>query len=148
MTSNKNWASNIIAGAATVHEGLFLLLKRSSRESFLPNAWGIPACEVEPGEDPCEACLRELYEETGLHGQVVDLVGYANFVSRRAGTNLSNVQLNFLVKVDDCDVKLNLASHSDLRWISLDDVDSDLLDTFTRNIMISARRHYKEARVQ
>jgi len=62
--------------------------------------------------------------------------------------NLSNVQLNFLVRVDDRDVKLDGTSHSEARWISLDDLDSKLLDPFTRNIMIEARKHYGEVGVR
>jgi len=152
MTSERHWESNVIAGAATVHNGQFLLLRRSDRESFLPKVWGIPAGRVNPGEDPGEACLRELFEETGLQGNVLDLVGYASFVSRRGNVNLSNVQLNFLVLVDDRDVRLDRTSHSEAQWmISLDDRDSKLLDQFTRNIMIAVRRRFsseKESTLQ
>lgn len=59
-------------------------------------------------EDPGDACLRELHEETGLHGEIIELIGYSMFRSKRAGTDLSNVQLNFLVHVDDDNVKLKL----------------------------------------
>lgn len=72
MTKQTRWAFNILAGAATVHNGLFLLLRRRAKESFLPEAWGIPAGQLLPTEDPSEACLRELREETGLHGKVID----------------------------------------------------------------------------
>jgi 8-oxo-dGTP pyrophosphatase MutT (NUDIX family) len=145
MTREKQWEFNVLAGAATVHDGLFLLLRRSGRESFLRNAWGIPAGTVHQDEDPREACQRELLEETGLAGNVVDLVSYSTFASKRRAIELSNLQLNFLVRVDDCEVKLNPASHSEFRWISLDAEDNDLVDSFTRSIMISARQYYKEA---
>jgi len=148
MTLKKQWESNVLAGAATVHNGLFLLLKRSKRESFLPDTWGIPAGQVRRREDPRDACLRELLEETGLHGTVVDLVGYSTFASTRNGIELSNVQLNFLVSVEDRAVKLDPASHSDSRWISLDDTSSGLLDPFTRDIMFAVCGHYKETRLR
>ncbi len=41
--SGTRQAFNVLAGAATVHDGVFLLLKRSQLESFLPDTWGIPA---------------------------------------------------------------------------------------------------------
>lgn len=145
MIRKNQWESNILAGAATIHDGLFLLLKRSGRESFLPDIWGIPAGQLQQGEDPTAACVRELLEETGLRGKVVDLVGYSTFASKRNGIELSNVQLNFLVHVDDWDVKLNRASHSEARWISLEDTDNQFLDPFTKDIMMSARLHCKEA---
>lgn len=141
MNQQTRWAFNILAGAATVHNGLFLLIKRSAKESFLPDAWGIPAGQLLPAEDPSEACLRELREETGLHGKIIDLIGYSTFLSKRADTGLNNVHLNFLVHVDDRVVKLNQDSHSEARWISLDDTNSALVDAFTREIMSAARLH-------
>jgi len=144
MTLKKQWERNVLAGAATVHDGQFLLLKRSQRESFLPDTWGIPAGQVWRREDPSDACKRELREETGLQGTVVGLIGYSTFVSTRNSIELSNLQLNFLVKVKYHAVKLDPASHSDSRWIELDDTNNDLLDAFTRDIMLAAGEHYKE----
>lgn len=144
MTQETRWAFNVLAGAATVHNGSFLLLRRSGNESFLPDAWGIPAGQLLPAEDPGEACLRELREETGLHVKVVELIGYSTFLSKRADADLSNVQLNFLVHVDDRTVKLNYDSHSDACRISLDDTNSTLVDGFTREIMSAARQQLAE----
>jgi 8-oxo-dGTP diphosphatase len=144
VTRRKQQEPDVFAGAATVHDGLFLLLKRSSRELFLPNVWGIPAGQVKQGEDPRVACVRELTEETGLRGRILGQIGNSTFRSERNGIALSNVQLNFLVQAPECEVKLNHSSHSDSRWISLDDVDNELLDSFTRRIMILARQFYKK----
>jgi len=143
MTQETPRAFNVLVGAATVHDGSFLLLRRSARESFLPCAWGIPAGQVLYAEDPTDACLRELREETGLHGDIIELIGYSKFRSQRAGTDLSNVQLNFLVQVDDDNVKLNYDSHSDCCWISLEDTENELVDAFTREIMSSVPEHFK-----
>jgi ADP-ribose pyrophosphatase YjhB (NUDIX family) len=145
MTRQPHWEFNVLVGAATVHDGSFLLLRRSARESFLPQVWGIPAGQIHPAEDPRAACLRELHEETGLHGEILELIGYSTFVSKRAGADLSNIQLNFLVQVDEREVTLNKASHSASIWISLDDVESDLVDPFTRDIISSARVHHRES---
>jgi 8-oxo-dGTP pyrophosphatase MutT (NUDIX family) len=144
MTKSMPWAAaNILAGAATVHDGLFLILKRSGRESFLPDAWGIPAGRIEQDEDPQDACTRELYEESGLGGKVVELLGYSMFSSKRNGVRLSNLQLNFLVLADNREVRLDDRSHSEYRWISLDDVENYFLDSFTRQIIESARMYLK-----
>ncbi len=147
MIHGKRQQFNVLAGAATMCNDYFLLLQRSERESFLPNAWGIPAGQVRPGEDPEVACVRELEEETGLLGRVVNLVGYSTFESSRHDIELSNVQLNFLVNVHNWDVKLNPASHSAFRWIPLSDPGNELLDSFTRRIMALARSYCKNFRV-
>jgi 8-oxo-dGTP diphosphatase len=145
MTEKKPWDYNVLAGAATVHGESFLLLRRSRRESFLPDVWGIPAGQVRHREDPRTACARELLEETGLHGEVIDLVGYSTFESERDGIELSNVQLNFLVRVHDSEVILNQRSHSEAQWISVDDAANDKLDAFTKEILESVQVHYKES---
>lgn len=50
-----------------------LLIKRD-REPF-KDCWAIPGGFVELDEDTQTACLRELFEETGLRGEIVGLVG-------------------------------------------------------------------------
>lgn len=42
---------------------------------------GLPAGLVEYGEEPAEAALREIYEETGLEARIVDCLGWI-FVNR------------------------------------------------------------------
>ena len=135
---------NVLAGAATVCNGMFLLLRRSARESFLPNAWGIPAGQVNFNEDVADASLRELTEETGLEGEVASLIGYSSFRSERNSVQLANVQLNFLVLTRHNKVKLDLANHSAHSWISLDDIENPLLDSFTKSILAETRLCYKE----
>jgi 8-oxo-dGTP pyrophosphatase MutT (NUDIX family) len=142
----KKQEQKVLVGAATVCGEQFLLLKRSCRESFLPDIWGIPAGWVEFDEDPGAACARELAEETGLQGDIVCLIGYSTFGSRRDDVVLSNIQLNFLVQVSGYEsadelpaVQLDKSSHSAARWISLTEPENDLLDSFTKEIFTSTR---------
>ncbi len=144
MTNKSDWRFNVLSGAVTVRDGYFLILKRSNSETFLPNVWGIPAGHVERGEDPREACLRELREETGLHGRIIELTGYSYFTSRRGSTELNNLQLNFLVDVTNSDVRINKSSHSEYRWLPFGHADAELLDDFTRDIVDEARVCYKD----
>lgn len=41
--------------------------------------WGLPKGIVEKGEDPAQTALREVAEETGLEGEVVDKLGYIEY---------------------------------------------------------------------
>ena len=45
-----------------------ILLARRPHGSHLAGLWEFPGGKIEPGEEPAEAALRELREETGLTG--------------------------------------------------------------------------------
>jgi 8-oxo-dGTP pyrophosphatase MutT (NUDIX family) len=55
-------------------EGRFLLTRRSDN-----GQWCLPSGGLEPGESLEETCIREVFEETGLHVRIKRLVGiYSN----------------------------------------------------------------------
>jgi ADP-ribose pyrophosphatase YjhB (NUDIX family) len=58
------------AEAVIVREGKILLIKRSDN-----GLWAVPGGLVEVGETLAEAAQRELWEETGIRGQVTRLLG-------------------------------------------------------------------------
>ncbi|MFA6947894.1 MAG: NUDIX hydrolase, partial [Eubacteriales bacterium] len=49
----------------------FIYCKKRGRES-----WELPGGHIEPGESDAAAARRELYEETGLDGDMLRLCGY------------------------------------------------------------------------
>ena len=53
-----------------------VLLTRMSERTRIPGRWTLPGGGIDHGEDPREALVREVYEETGLHisaGVVADV---------------------------------------------------------------------------
>lgn len=60
--------TRLMAGAFVIKDGRFLLMKRSDTRTFYPGVWGAVGGHLEPPEinEPRAACLREIYEETGL----------------------------------------------------------------------------------
>lgn len=53
-----------IAAAIIVRDGRVLMVRRAVTEGSL--SWQFPAGQIEPGETPAEAAVRETAEETGL----------------------------------------------------------------------------------
>ena len=67
------WLNPALAADAAVRRGdSILLIKRK----FPPmqGAWALPGGFVERGENPINAAVRELLEETGMHGENPKLV--------------------------------------------------------------------------
>ncbi len=62
-----------IAAAIVVHEGRVLMVRRRVSEGQL--SWQFPAGEIEAGESPEEAAVRETAEETGLDVRAIKLLG-------------------------------------------------------------------------
>lgn len=67
------WLNPALAADAAVRRGdSILLIKRK----FPPmqGAWALPGGFVERGENPIDAAVRELLEETGMHGENPKLI--------------------------------------------------------------------------
>lgn len=62
-----------VAAAVIVHDGRFLLVQRTVSEGSL--SWQFPAGEVEDGETPEDAAVRETAEEAGLTVVVKERLG-------------------------------------------------------------------------
>ncbi|KIA64633.1 NUDIX hydrolase [Nocardia vulneris] len=91
-----------LAAYAVCLDGERLLLTRHIPSSGDPT-WTLPGGRVEHAEDPYDAVLRELAEETGCRGEVVRLLGVDSRVIpadvARAGVEHQNVGIFYGVRV-------------------------------------------------
>lgn len=103
-----------IAVAVTYHPGKdsFLLLKRGEDADVFPGRWDFPGGHLESDEEPREAVLRELKEETGMLGTVIR-AGESHVVDTEHGSYRLHP---FLVKVDEEEIELS-DEHVDSRWV-------------------------------
>ena len=53
------------SAAIVIQENKVLMIRAKNK-----NSWGVPSGGIEVGETPQQACLRELWEETGFKGRI------------------------------------------------------------------------------
>lgn len=97
-------------------KGKFLLLKRAKDRKVHPNKWDFPSGHID-NEEPRNAALRELREETGLKGTILR-TGKPFTVDAEGGRFKVHP---FLVKVEG---KPELSSeHVEYRWIEEEELE-------------------------
>ena len=74
-------------------KGEILLVKRGVKPGL--GKWALPSGFIEMDETPEKACLRELKEETGLNGNIVELFGV---YSQKSLTYQNVIIITFSVK--------------------------------------------------
>ncbi|MFI8367167.1 NUDIX hydrolase [Streptomyces sp. NPDC085466] len=74
--------------ALAVCEGRMLLTRLSGASPvFAPGLWHLPGGGVDPGEQPVEALVRELREETGLEAAGAELLDARSYAVTRDGVD-------------------------------------------------------------
>lgn len=75
MTSGPTPVTRVSAYAVCVEDGRLLLARIAPGYTVgFDGWWTLPGGGIEHGEDPRDAAVRELAEETGLIGEVVELL--------------------------------------------------------------------------
>jgi ADP-ribose pyrophosphatase YjhB (NUDIX family) len=99
MAHQEQKTPKIAVNALVFNEkGEVLLAKRTDN-----GLWCIPGGHVDLGETLVQACLRELFEETGFKGDVVKLVGIysdtQNSLHIQQGSEWHTIRVSFLCRV-------------------------------------------------
>jgi 8-oxo-dGTP diphosphatase len=82
------------AGAAVVHEGQLLLVRR--RGDPWRGRWDVPGGFCERGEHPIETAVRELAEETGIEIEVTGILGmWTDEYTDAAGTSKGTLNIYY-----------------------------------------------------
>ncbi|MFD5767410.1 NUDIX domain-containing protein [Streptomyces sp. NPDC127049] len=80
--------TRVSAYALAVREGRMLLTRLSDASPvFAPGLWHLPGGGVDPGEQPVEALVRELREETGLEASGAELLDARSYTAARGGVD-------------------------------------------------------------
>jgi 8-oxo-dGTP pyrophosphatase MutT (NUDIX family) len=93
------------------------LAARRTRRGDL--VWGLPKGEIEPGETPEDAALREVREETGLEARIEDDLGQIRYFYVWEGVRIRKAVHFFLMRATGGHVSLHDEEMEDVRWFPL-----------------------------
>ena len=88
--------------------------------------WALPKGNIDPGESPAETALREVREETGIEGRLVEKLGDVRYVyTRPGGLRIFKVVSFFLLRagrgrIGEIDESMRIEV-AEARWLPLED---------------------------
>ena len=88
--------------------------------------WALPKGNVDPGKTPAETAVREVLEETGVHGTLVEKLGDVTYTySRRGGVRVFKVVSFFLLRagrgrLGEIEERMRVEV-AETRWLPLDE---------------------------
>jgi 8-oxo-dGTP pyrophosphatase MutT (NUDIX family) len=123
-------------------DGTILLLQRTQEKSE-PLKWGVPAGKLEPKEEPHQAALRELFEETGISVKSPSQIRQLGSLYMRK-PNIDYILHIFKVDVDLLvEVKIS-GEHQTFKWTTPQDRDAMELVTGAREALAFYHKKSRE----
>lgn len=117
-----------IAAYAVIVDGDRILLAHWNEHGR--DGWTLPGGGVEGIEHPAEAVVREVFEETGFHAQVDELIGVDTMIvpaeQRHTGTSpLYALRIIYRASLIGGELRHEQGGSSDeARWVNIDEVST------------------------
>jgi len=106
--------------------------------------WALPKGNIDPGETPAETAVREVWEETGVHGRLVEKLGDVRYTyTRRGGLRVFKVVSFFLLRagrgrIGEIEERMRVEV-AEARWLPLDEAPRLLAFGGEREMVAKAR---------
>jgi len=105
---------------AAIHNKKILLIERS-KEPY-KGFWSLPGGKIEFGEHPEETAKRELFEETGIKGDVEAVRGMVNEIVYEAGKPEQHFIL-FVIQIKPDKTDFTETDEGRLKWAGIKEIE-------------------------
>jgi 8-oxo-dGTP pyrophosphatase MutT (NUDIX family) len=106
------------------------------RESM---TWGFPKGHIDPGESPDQTALREVEEETGVVGRIVDTLPTTRYqFTTRNGVRIDKEVAWFLMEQVGIGTQTHAHEVASVRWMQIDAAYENLDFDNNRSILTTA----------
>jgi 8-oxo-dGTP pyrophosphatase MutT (NUDIX family) len=109
--------------------------------------WALPKGNLDPGEKPDDTALREVFEETGVHGHLVEKLGDVKYTyTRRDGERIFKIVSFYLLRagrgrIGDIEEEMRIEV-AEARWLPLDEAPRLLAYGGEREMVQKARDRF------
>jgi 8-oxo-dGTP diphosphatase len=109
--------------------------------------WALPKGNLDPGEQPAETALREVFEETGVQGHLVEKLGDVKYTyTRRGGDRVFKIVSFYLLRagrgrIDDIEERMRIEV-DEARWLPLAEAPTLLAYGGEREMVQKARDRF------
>jgi 8-oxo-dGTP pyrophosphatase MutT (NUDIX family) len=105
--------------------------------------WALPKGNLDEGESPAETAVREVWEETGVHGRLVEKLGDVKYVYTWAGERVFKVVSFYLLRagrgrIGEIEERMRVEV-AEVRWLPLDEAPALLAYKGEREMAAIAR---------
>lgn len=129
----------VMTTAYLVNDDELLMMERSKERRFAPGIWAGVGGHLEPEEinNPYKACIREIYEETGIEEEYISGLNLKYMILRRSK---EEIRVQYVYIGNALKRKVKNTDEGNLYWISKDNLFEKELSVTTQMTL----KHYLE----